>query len=99
MNPVTDPVAEVLTPPTSPSARTTPIEEYIAVLRSYLTEAQKAEVWSEVEGICQRAGAPISTMHYAEVLQSRLTPWQKAGVYERLETIYEERGWLDQHAA
>lgn len=64
-----------------------PVREYISILRSYLTDAQKETVRVQVEALCLRSGM-ISPMEYADILQTYLTPYQKAGVVERLESSF-----------
>lgn len=92
------PAPNCVTDERPPVAQKSPVEEYIAILRSYLTSAQKHEVRRRVERDCLQCGL-ISTLAYADILQSFLTPWQKAGAVERLETVFSNRGWLDQNVS
>ena len=67
----------------------TPVEEYISIMRSYLTEEQKSAVRLCVEKICLLEGI-IPPMRYCDILQSQLTPCQRAAVIERLELALHE---------
>lgn len=78
----------------APVQERTPLEEYIAILRSYLSKKQKGELRRTIEVRCAHEGM-ISPIEYAEALQAHLTPWQKAGVVERLESLFSSRGLID----
>lgn len=70
----------------------TPEEEYVAILRSYLSEEQKLRVRLLVEKLCCMEGI-IPTMRYCDILQSQLTAFQKSSALERLEMVYADRRW------
>lgn len=79
----------------TPLELTSPGYEYIQILRSYLTEAQRREVQGKVETHFQVHGHGADddeTLAYAELLQGYLTADQKADAVERLELVYRQRG-------
>jgi hypothetical protein len=78
-------LGELLRP--APEQERTPAEDYIDILRSYLSGAQKRRLRRLVEQRCLHHGL-LSMIEYADLLQSFLTPCQRAGVVERLEAIF-----------
>jgi hypothetical protein len=69
-----------------------PAFEYVQILRSFLSDSQKALVRQQVEANI-RMGRHVSVLGYAEFLQAQLTSWQRASALERLELAYRQHGW------
>lgn len=70
-----------------------PAHEYIRLLRSYLSEHQKAFVRDQIEARCLR-GRNVSDLQYADICQSFLNADQRREVVSFLRALYERRGWL-----
>lgn len=73
-----------------------PAHEYIRLMRSFLTDTQKAFVRDQIEALHRDNRA--SLLAYADLLRSCLSVSQRREVVVYLTSLYVERGWLPEAA-
>lgn len=70
-----------------------PAHEYIRLLRSYLSDAQKHFVRDQVEAQKLR-GMPVTDTDYADLMQTLITPQQSEETVTFFAALCQRRGWL-----